>query len=90
MDLTRDPGYAEARARIERAYGPLWAERFAALAPLMFEDSDGPLAKAFLYGLDANAAGSKPGQDVAWQACEAIVDEVGANVVREAEQILGG
>ncbi len=61
------------------------AERFAALAPLMFEDSEGALAKAFLYGLDANAAGSTVGEDIAWQACEAILDEVRASVVREAE-----
>ncbi len=51
----------------------------------MFEDSEGALAKAFLYGLDANAAGSVAGEDVAWQACEAIVDEFAVGVVREAE-----
>lgn len=88
MDLTQDPGYAEAHGRIERTYGALWAERFAVLAPLMFEDSEGALAKAFLYGLDANAAGSAVGEDVAWTACEAIVDEYAAEVVREAERLI--
>ncbi len=90
MDVTRDPGYAEAHARIARSYGKRWAERFALLAPLMFEDSDGPLAKAFLYGLDAKAAGSAMGEDVAWTACEAILDEFAAEAVRQAEQLIGG
>lgn len=89
MDVTREPGYAEAHARIARSYGALWAERFALLAPLMFEDAEGPLAKAFLYGLDAKAAGSAMGEDVAWTACQAIVDEVAAGVVVEAEELLG-
>ncbi|HMO11384.1 MAG TPA: hypothetical protein PKB06_07775 [Actinotalea sp.] len=89
MDVTKEPGYAEAHARIARTYGALWAERFAVLAPLMFEDSEGPLAKAFLYGLDSKAAGSRPGEDVAWTACQAIVDEIASEVVREAEQLLG-
>lgn len=88
MDLTRDPGYAEAHARIASAYGAVWAERFALLAPLMFEDAEGPMAKAFLYGLDANAAGSQMGEDVAWSACQAMLDEASGAVVAEAEALL--
>jgi hypothetical protein len=88
MDVTREPGYAEAHARIAHTYGAVWAGRFALLAPLMFEDSEGPLAKAFLYGLDSKAAGSQLGQDVAWRACQELLDEEAANLVREAERLL--
>ena len=45
--------------------------------------------RPFLYGLDANAAGSEVGEDVAWAACEAIVDEYADEVVREAERLIG-
>jgi hypothetical protein len=88
VDVTREPGFAEAHARIAHTYGSVWAERFAVLAPLMFEDSEGPLAQAFLYGLDANASGSERAEDAAWTACQAIVDDIAAYVVFEAETLL--
>lgn len=89
MDVTREPGYAEAHARIAHTYGAVWAGRFALLAPLMFEDSEGALAKAFLYGLDSKAAGSALGQDVAWRACQEILEDECRNIVVEAERLLG-
>jgi hypothetical protein len=88
MDITSHPGYRETYARIARTFGAVWAERFALLAPLMFEDTDGPLARAFLYGLDCCAEGSPAGADIAWTACQAIVDDVAADLVVEAEALL--
>ncbi len=89
VDVTREPGFAEAHSRIAHTYGAVWAERFAVLAPLMFEDAEGPLAQAFLYGLDAKALGSEIAEDAAWTACQAIVDDIAADLVIEAEALLG-
>lgn len=88
MDITQQPGFAETHAGIRRSFGDAWAERFSLAAPLMIGDATSPLYRAFLEGLEAHVLGAAESEARAWDRCQALMAEVAASVVAEAEALL--
>jgi hypothetical protein len=88
MDVNTHPEFAPTYAGIRRQYGDAWAKRFVLTAPLLLGDPKGPVFRAFRSGLAAHAAGDALGEDRAWATCRALMSELAASLVAEAERFL--
>lgn len=88
MDITQQPGFAETHAGIRRSFGDEWAGRFVLAAPLMLGDPTSPLYRAFLEGLEAHVLGAHDTEARAWGVCQALIEDVAASLVAEAEALL--
>jgi hypothetical protein len=88
MDVNENPEFPELYAGIKRRFGPEWAKRFVMLAPLLIDDPDGPVYRAFLDGLRSHSAGARTSEARAWARCQSLVRDLGASLVAEAESIL--
>lgn len=88
MDVNQHPEFAETYAGIRRSFGPAWAKRFVLAAPLMVGDPTGPVYRAFVEGLAAHTEGAHRAEAEAWERCQALIREMAASLVAEAEAIL--
>ena len=88
MDINAHPEFAETYAGIKRAFGAEWAKRFVLTAPLMINDTKGPMYQAFLRGLTAHARGAHEAEARAWATCQGLLRDLAASLVTEAEALL--
>ena len=88
MDVNQHPEFAETYAGIRRSFGEAWAKRFVLAAPLMVGDPTGPVYRAFLDGLAAHNEGAHRAEAEAWERCQALIRDMAASLVDEAEALL--